>query len=238
MSIPTRWPTSGRCARLAGVWQSGKGVDLNPKAEGPERRDYIERIEMQPIDPQANGPQLLLRPALSHPHQHAEEEITFHDQVGYWLWEPATGLVLQTLTIPRGQVALAVGHAQAGRQQIVGERRRAARPSTASARPTSWNTRSAPTPIASRSPSTTTAAGAMSPTRCWTVRGRRRALPAPRPEHAGEDRRTQAQSAVPDRAGPRLEIVSRGCIQPGHRRLPSIEQGRISAVRTKGCDDD
>ena len=24
-----------------------------------------------------------------------DEAITFHDQVGYWLWEPATGLVLQ-----------------------------------------------------------------------------------------------------------------------------------------------
>jgi hypothetical protein len=32
--------------------------------------------------------------------------------VGYWLWEPATGLVMQTLAIPRGQVALAAGHAK------------------------------------------------------------------------------------------------------------------------------
>ena len=26
--------------------------------------------------------------------------------VGYWLWEPATGLVLQTIMIPRGQIAI------------------------------------------------------------------------------------------------------------------------------------
>ena len=32
---------------------------------------------------------------------------TYHDQVGYWLWEPATQTVIQTLTIPRGQVAMA-----------------------------------------------------------------------------------------------------------------------------------
>lgn len=38
---------------------------------------------------------------------------TFHDQVGYWLWEPATGTVMQTLTIPRGMVAMAVGKATA-----------------------------------------------------------------------------------------------------------------------------
>jgi hypothetical protein len=41
-----------------------------------------------------------------------EEDITFHDQVGYWLWEPATGLILQSVTIPRGQVLLASGVAK------------------------------------------------------------------------------------------------------------------------------
>ncbi len=35
----------------------------------------------------------------------------FHDQVGYWLWEPATGTVILTLTIPRAQVAMAAGPA-------------------------------------------------------------------------------------------------------------------------------
>lgn len=101
----------GPLRRLAGIWEGRKGVDLNPKAAGPERREYVERIEMQPIDPQANGPQLFygLR---YHVHILAtDEDATFHDQVGYWLWEPATGLVLQTLAIPRGQVALAAGHA-------------------------------------------------------------------------------------------------------------------------------
>ncbi len=39
---------------------------------------------------------------------------TFHDQVGYWLWEPATGTIFYTLSIPRAQVAMAVGHAAAG----------------------------------------------------------------------------------------------------------------------------
>jgi hypothetical protein len=38
---------------------------------------------------------------------------TYHDQVGYWLWEPATGTVMHSLTIPRGQTVLAVGQAAA-----------------------------------------------------------------------------------------------------------------------------
>jgi hypothetical protein len=38
---------------------------------------------------------------------------TFHDQVGYWLWEPAAQTVVHTLAIPRGQVLLAAGTAAA-----------------------------------------------------------------------------------------------------------------------------
>ena len=101
----------GPLARLAGIWEGMRGADVNPKADGPEHRQYYERIEMQPIDPQANGPQLFygLR---YHVHINTpEEDITFHDQVGYWLWEPATGLILQTLAIPRGQIAIAAGQA-------------------------------------------------------------------------------------------------------------------------------
>jgi hypothetical protein len=66
---------------------------------------------LEPIDPQTNGPQLLygLR---YHAHINNDELLTFHDQVGYWLWEPATGTILQTVAIPRGQVAMASGTAE------------------------------------------------------------------------------------------------------------------------------
>lgn len=47
--------------------------------------------------------------SLSSAHQHAEEDITFHDQVGYWLYEPATGLILQTLAIRVGRSRLRQG---------------------------------------------------------------------------------------------------------------------------------
>ena len=68
---------------------------------------------MQPIDPQTNGPQLLY--GLRY-HTHivrVGETKTFHDQVGYWLWEPATETVIHTIAIPRAQIAMAVGKATA-----------------------------------------------------------------------------------------------------------------------------
>lgn len=97
---------------LAGHWKALKGVDLNPKADGPERDVYIEHIQMDAIDAQTNGPQLLYGLRYHIHINKPDENITFHDQVGFWLWEPATGLIMQTIAIPRGQVVLASGHAK------------------------------------------------------------------------------------------------------------------------------
>ena len=98
---------------MAGVWTGQRGLDVKPKAEGPKKQAYVERVELHPIDPQTNGPQLFY--GLRY-HQHVvkpEQVKTYHDQVGYWLWEPATGTVIQTLAIPRAQIAMAVGKATA-----------------------------------------------------------------------------------------------------------------------------
>ena len=99
----------GPLSGLAGVWEGVRGVDRHPEADGPLEEPYLEHYDLQPIDPQTNGPQLyyglryhafITRPSQSQ---------TFHDQVGFWLWEPATRTVVLTLTIPRGQVAMAAG---------------------------------------------------------------------------------------------------------------------------------
>lgn len=98
---------------MAGIWQGTAGLDVKPKADGPKKQAFVERMDLQPIDPQTNGPQLLygLR---YHLHVTKPGQIkTYHDQVGYWLWEPATGTIIQTLSIPRGMTAMAVGQATA-----------------------------------------------------------------------------------------------------------------------------
>src|ERR1043165_8677827 len=83
---PDTLANMGPLRRLAGIWEGRKGVDLNPKAEGPERREFLERIEMQPIDPQTNGPQLLYGLRYRVHIIAVGEDIPFHDQTGYWLW--------------------------------------------------------------------------------------------------------------------------------------------------------
>ena len=102
----------GPLTGMAGIWEGSRSLDVPPKPlEAPEEQRFIERIELQPIDPQSNGPQLFygLR---YHAHIVKPGEVeTYHDQVGYWLWEPATGNLIQTLAIPRGQTAMAFGRA-------------------------------------------------------------------------------------------------------------------------------
>jgi len=112
----------GPLRALAGIWTSDAGADVHPVGAGSditgtvidhdEHNVFVERYELQPIDPQTNGPQLFygLR---YHTHIVRPGEIeTFHDQVGYWLWEPAARTVVFSLAIPRGQVVLTAGAAE------------------------------------------------------------------------------------------------------------------------------
>jgi hypothetical protein len=102
----------GPLRAMAGIWE-GTGADEHPVVGGTGQDLFVERYELEPMDPQTNGPQLFygLR---YHTHLVKPGEVeTFHDQVGYWLWEPAAGTVTHTLAIPRGQTLLAAGPAAA-----------------------------------------------------------------------------------------------------------------------------
>ena len=101
----------GPLAPMAGLWVGERGLDVSPKPEGPEKAAFIENYELQPIDAQTNGPQLLYGLRYHTRIVEPDKPETFHDQVGYWLWEPATGALLLTLSIPRGQIAMLAGHA-------------------------------------------------------------------------------------------------------------------------------
>ena len=48
----------GPLSGMAGIWTGTRGLDVNPKPDGPEKQAFIEHMELQPIDAQTNGPQL------------------------------------------------------------------------------------------------------------------------------------------------------------------------------------
>ncbi|NRR34341.1 FABP family protein [Oxalobacteraceae bacterium] len=99
----------GPLRAMAGVFTGTRGLDIKPKADGPRKQAFVERIELQPIDPVTNGPQLFYGLRYLIMITKPDQVKTYHEQVGYWLWEPATNTVIQTLAIPRGQIAMASG---------------------------------------------------------------------------------------------------------------------------------
>lgn len=108
----------GPLSGMAGIWEGQRGLDVKPKVEGAKQQVYVEHIELQPIDPQTNGPQLLygLR---YHSHMVKPDQVkTYHEQVGYWLWEPATNTIIHSITIPRGLTVMAEGNANADAKEF------------------------------------------------------------------------------------------------------------------------
>lgn len=114
----------GPLAPLAGTWEGTRGVDVAPKATGPRRQEFHESIVLEPVDPGNNGPQVLYALRYHTWMCKPGETGTYHDQVGYWLWEPATETVMHSLTIPRGQTVLAVGKAAADAKTFTLEAKR------------------------------------------------------------------------------------------------------------------
>ena len=103
----------GPLQALVGTWEGDKGDDLAPSDDrGTENNKYREVIAFTHILPAQNHEQTLhgLRYHLE-AFRHGEE-FPFHDQIGYWHWDPKAKLVMQSLTIPRGMAALAGGPAE------------------------------------------------------------------------------------------------------------------------------
>jgi len=102
----------GPLACLVGVWKGSEGMDVAPEPDDDERNPYYETIVFEAAGDVTNAEEQTL--ALLRYHQEVKrksDDKVFHDQVGYWLWDSATGVVVQTLTIPRAVTLLAGGTA-------------------------------------------------------------------------------------------------------------------------------
>ena len=104
----------GPLKNMVGTFEGIIGDDTAPSDDrGTETNKYREVIVFTHILPAVNHEQTLY--TLRY-HQQAfrhGEEFPFHDQVGYWHWDPKAKQVMQSLTIPRGMTVLAGGAAEA-----------------------------------------------------------------------------------------------------------------------------
>jgi hypothetical protein len=107
-------------ANLIGTWEGEGGLDAafshakNAVLDTP----YRERASFEPFGPVTNGDQSLYGlnyKSLMWRHDEAEP---FHTEVGYWLWDGATGEVLRGFVVPRGIAVLAGGTAAADAKEF------------------------------------------------------------------------------------------------------------------------
>jgi len=103
----------GPLSPLVGIWEGEKGYDLAP-SPSREKEDtaFRERMTFEPLPPVQNHEQTLqgLRySTLAWPVGSADP---FHEDRGYWLWDPATKEIVRCFVIPRGITVLAKGHAE------------------------------------------------------------------------------------------------------------------------------
>ena len=101
----------GPLAALAGEWEGEGGLD---SAYSHARQEvvatpYLEKVTMKPFGPVDNGSQSLYGLDYRSAMWRGSEENPFHTEVGYWLWDAATGEVLRGFVVPRGITVLAGG---------------------------------------------------------------------------------------------------------------------------------
>jgi len=105
----------GPLGALAGEWEGEGGLDNAFSHAKGEVLDspFREKCTMKPFGPVDNGSQHLYGLDYRSAMWRGDEENPFHTEVGYWLWDGATGELLRAVAIPRGITVLAGGTAEA-----------------------------------------------------------------------------------------------------------------------------
>ena len=99
----------GPLAGLVGDWTGSGGLDRAYSHAHQTVLDtpYLERLSMTPFGPVDNGDQRLYGLDYRSAMWREDEADPFHTEVGYWLWDAATGEVLRGFVVPRGITVLA-----------------------------------------------------------------------------------------------------------------------------------
>jgi hypothetical protein len=103
----------GPLTDLVGVWEGDKGDDIAPDdVRGVENNKYRERLTLEQIGPIQNHEQNLHVLRYATRAWRIGEADSFHEELGYWSWEPANNEVMRCFLIPRGISLIAGGMAE------------------------------------------------------------------------------------------------------------------------------
>lgn len=104
----------GPLAGLIGVWEGNSGTDISPgkpdKLKTDTEKSYRERWAFELVSPAVENHDQKLRQVVCDTNAWRGTPSTagkkagepFHAQRGYWCWDAATGIVLNSFAVPRG----------------------------------------------------------------------------------------------------------------------------------------
>lgn len=101
----------GPLAQLIGKWYGNTGLDIAPdNKSNPDKTPFTNEIIFTASGTAENAEeQKLVAVKYHHVVRKADNGHIFHDQIGHWIYEPATNVIMHSLTIPRGVCLLAGG---------------------------------------------------------------------------------------------------------------------------------
>lgn len=100
----------GPLAALIGTWEGDKGMDIAPDPEGIEENPFYETLTFEAGGDLTNANEQKLVIAIYHQVVSRKADLkVFHHQMGYWTWDAATGVIAQSVSIPRAVTLLAGG---------------------------------------------------------------------------------------------------------------------------------
>ncbi len=107
----------GPLGPLAGIWEGAAGTDQAPSDKPETDRqlavsDYRERMVFEPTGRVDNHEQKLFGLRYSTRAWRIGSPDPFHEEVGYWMWDAASKLVIRCFMPPRGMAILAGGYAE------------------------------------------------------------------------------------------------------------------------------
>ena len=104
----------GPLAQLLGKWVGNKGLDNAPDADAnPDMTEFTDEITFTVAGPAENAEeQNLVSIRYHHVVRKIENGQIFHDQIGHWIYEKSTNIIMHSLSIPRAVCLLAGGKYQ------------------------------------------------------------------------------------------------------------------------------
>jgi len=101
----------GPLTKLLGIWEGDKGLDVAPEPDGSEENPYYETITYTAGGDLTNAKSQVL--SVVHYRKivtRKSNDTIFHDETGYWMWDPREKVIMHSLTIPRAVCLIAGAH--------------------------------------------------------------------------------------------------------------------------------